>query len=86
MLFKNYKVLHDGIDTGILINGKTLDNFKPDQVASFINNLPPVVREMCKQKLQDSIMGDSGHEFDPERAIFHYQPYFTDLKKIYKES
>jgi hypothetical protein len=84
-LFKDYQLMHDGIDTGILINGKTIDNYHPKDVAALINSLPPLIKEMAKQRLQDSIMGDSGYEFDPERAIFHYQPDFTDLKKSLKK-
>ncbi len=84
-LFKNYELLHDGIETGVLINGKTIDNYRPEEVAGLINSLPEPVQLMVKSKLQDAIMGDSGYAFDESRRAFGYQPDFTDLKKGLKK-
>lgn len=86
MLFKDYDALHKGIDTGIYINGKTIDNYRPEDVKRLLNSLPPILQTMMRGKLQDAIMGgEDGYPFDESRRIYHFQPDFTDLRKSLKK-
>lgn len=85
MLFKDYSLMHNGIETGILINGKTVDNYHPSDVRKLMKHLPPIVKLMMESNFKDSIMGDSEYEFDEDRRLFHYQPDFTELRKSIKK-
>jgi hypothetical protein len=89
-LFKDYDLMYKGIDTGILINGKTIDNYRPEDVASLIKSLPPFMKELAQQKIKDAIMGgvngeEPDYEFDESRRAFHFQPDFTELQTSLKK-